>query len=208
MTKINSIFKALSAVIDPKPELNYTTILDLLVAVVLSAQTTDKAVNAVTDKIWRHCRVPADYVSMGEERLSEMIRSIGMYRQKARHIVELNRIIMTKYDSNVPGDFDTLVSLPGVGVKTANVVLNVGFGQPRIAVDTHIFRVSNRLGIAVASTPEKVGEILMDITPKRYLKDAHHYLLLHGRYTCTARNPKCDACCVKRWCAAAQGGMG
>jgi len=201
--KIAALYQALAAVIDPKPELHFTNNLELLVAVVLSAQTTDKAVNAVTAGLFQRCRTPQDYLELGEDGLAEATRSIGLYRNKSRAIVGLCRRLLERHGGQVPGERESLLALPGVGVKTANVVLNQGFGVPVIAVDTHIFRVSKRTGLAVEATPEATGEVLMALTPKQYLLDAHHYLLLHGRYTCTARNPKCDGCpiasiCMKR----------
>ncbi len=201
--QIADLYRRLAAVIDPKPELRFSNNLELLVAVVLSAQTTDKAVNAVTPALFARCPTPQAYLDLGEEGIAAATRTIGLYRNKARSIVGLCRQLIERHGGQVPGDRESLLALPGVGVKTANVVLNQGFGQPVIAVDTHIFRVSGRTGLAVEATPEATGETLMAITPKRYLLDAHHYLLLHGRYTCTARKPNCAACpiasiCLKR----------
>ena len=201
--KISELYRLLAEVIDPKPELHFTNNLELLIAVVLSAQTTDKAVNAVTESLFRRCRTPQDYLELGEDGLAEAIRTIGLYRNKSRSVIGLCRQLIERHGGIVPGDRESLLALPGVGIKTANVVLNQGFGEPAVAVDTHIFRVSNRTGLAVEPTPEATGELLMAITPRRYLLDAHHYLLLHGRYTCIARNPRCDGCpiasiCMKR----------
>lgn len=189
-----NLFARLAARIDPKPELNFETPLDLLVAVVLSAQTTDKAVNAVTARLWPLCRTPQDYLDFGAERLQEICRSIGLYRMKTRSLLGLCAMLINDFNGMVPQDAENLMRLPGVGLKTANVVLNVAFGQPVIAVDTHVFRVANRTGLAVASTPDRVSALLQRQTPPAYLPIAHHLLLLHGRYCCTARTPHCADC--------------
>ena len=197
-----AIYSRLSQVIDPKPELLFGSVFELLIAVVLSAQATDRSVNAVTRRLFAQCRTPQDYLALGQERLEELTRTIGLYRAKSRSIIGLCRQLLERHHGQVPDRFADLVALPGVGVKTANVVLNVGFGQPVIAVDTHIFRVANRTGLACAKTPEAAGQLLMRRTPPQYLRDAHHYLLLHGRYTCTARNPKCGICPIAGYCRA------
>jgi endonuclease-3 len=198
--EIDSIFDKLSNTIDPKAELNFQTKLDLLVAVVLSAQATDKAVNQVTAELWQHCRSAEDYLRFGQERLEQVCRRIGLFRNKTRSILGICEILLRDHDGQVPSQREELMRLPGVGRKTANVVLNVGFGQPVIAVDTHIFRVSNRTGLAKGKTPDQVEEQLMQVVPKKYLLNAHHYLLLHGRYCCTARKPKCDSCIINLEC--------
>jgi len=195
--RIAAIYSQLATVIDPKPELHFSNPFELLVAVVLSAQATDKSVNAVTDRMFLQYKTPADYVALGEEMLMEWTKTIGLYRNKSKSIIGLCRKLIAEFGGEVPQTFEELTSLPGVGRKTAYVVMNQAFGQPVIAVDTHIFRVANRLQIAEADTPEKVSELLMQRTPKEYLLNAHHYLLLHGRYTCTARSPKCPQCVLK-----------
>lgn len=196
MNKTNreQLFARLAARIDPKPELHFETPLDLLVAVVLSAQTTDKAVNAVTAQLWQRCRTPQDYIDLGPERLQELCRSIGLFRNKTRAILGLCNMLLHDFKEQVPQDAENLMRLPGVGRKTANVVLNVAFGHPVIAVDTHVFRVANRTGLATATTPDRVASLLQQRTPPAYLPIAHHLLLLHGRYCCTARQPHCTEC--------------
>lgn len=200
--KLNStrIFDLLAAHIEPVPALNYESNLDLLIAVVLSAQTTDVAVNKVTAELWQHCRLPEDYLRLGEAKLQEACRSIGLFRNKARAIIGLCRMLLEEFDGQVPSSREELMRLPGVGRKTANVVLNVAFGLPVIAVDTHVFRVSNRVGLANGETPEQVEEQLMAIVPEKHLQHAHHYLVLHGRHCCTARGPKCAQCVIRKEC--------
>lgn len=194
--QVAELFAVLSRHISPKAELRFESVLDLLVAVVLSAQATDKVVNAVTEELWKVCRTPQDYLSLGEARLQEYCRRIGLYRAKAHSLIGLCRRLNEAFGGEVPDDLESLVSLPGVGLKTAKVVLNIGFGRPVVAVDTHIFRVSHRTGLSKGSTPEQVSEELERIVPARHLKDAHHYLLLHGRYCCQARRPKCEECVI------------
>ncbi|MBP5639411.1 MAG: endonuclease III [Victivallales bacterium] len=201
--QINAIFDKLSERIIPKCELNYSSAFELLIAVVLSAQTTDESVNRVTPALWEKCHTPQDYIDLGEDGISDCIRSIGLYRNKAKSLVGLCKMLIDKYDGCVPSSREELMSLPGVGRKTANVVLNVWFKQPTMAVDTHVFRVANRLGIVSADTPEAVELALMERVPKKYLLNAHHYLLLHGRYTCTAKKPQCETCSVAKWCSSA-----
>ena len=198
--EVETIFAKLAAKIDPKAELNFETMLDLLIAVVLSAQTTDKAVNKVTAELWQTCRTAEDYLKFGKERLEQACRSIGLFRSKTRSILGICEILLRDYSGQVPSRREDLMRLPGVGRKTANVVLNVGFGQPVIAVDTHVFRVANRTGMAAGKTPDEVEAQLMKIIPEKYLLDAHHYLILHGRYCCTARKPKCDTCPINIEC--------
>jgi endonuclease-3 len=192
--EINELYRRLASCIDPKPELNFSNRFELLIAVVLSAQATDRSVNAVTAGLFQRCTSPRDYLDMGLEALEEATRSIGLYRNKSRAIIGICEALISRHDGQVPGTEEELTALPGVGIKTANVVLNLGFGKPVIAVDTHIFRVANRTGLVAEKTPEATGRTLMRITPQKYLLNAHHYLLLLGRYTCTARKPACQRC--------------
>jgi endonuclease-3 len=198
--EVEALFERLAARIVPKSELNWTTPLDLLVAVVLSAQTTDKAVNQVTAELWQTCRTPQDYLDLGEERLAGQLRHIGLFRNKARSVIGICTRLLALHGGDVPARREDLEALPGVGRKTASVVLNVAFGQPAIAVDTHVFRVAQRTGLARAATPDEMAERLMQCVPERFLGDAHHYLILHGRYTCTARQPRCADCPVAALC--------
>ena len=198
--QVTAIYRALSEAIQPKPELSFGSALDLLVAVVLSAQCTDKAVNKVTSRLWQTIRTPQDYLDLGQEGLENAIRSIGLYRNKAKNILGLCAKLNEDFRREVPDTREDLMKLPGVGRKTASVVLNVWFRQPVIAVDTHIFRVAHRTGLSNAPTADEVSQELEKITPAKYRLDAHHYLLLHGRYTCLARNPKCSQCVLARFC--------
>ncbi len=204
------IYDVLSQSIDPKPELKFRSALDLLVAVVLSAQCTDKAVNKATAELWKRVRTAQDYLALGQEKLEEAIRSIGLYRNKAKSVLGLCAKLVAEHGGEVPSTREELMALPGVGRKTANVVLNLWFRQPVIAVDTHIFRVAHRLRLSDKPTPEEVELDLMRLTPEKYLLDAHHYLLLHGRYTCQARTPQCARCSLASLChvrdSAASGG--
>ena len=184
----------------PKPELDFKDPYTLLVAVALSAQTTDKAVNKATEKVFAVADTPAKMLALGEEGLRPMISSIGLYRNKAKNVVALSRILVETYGGRVPFDREALQALPGVGRKTASVVLNELGVEPAIAVDTHVFRVSHRLGLANASTPEKVERQLFQVVPPKSLGRAHHWLILHGRYICTAQRPKCDICPVSDLC--------
>lgn len=187
---------------DPKSELNFTTPFELLVAVVLSAQATDKSVNIATAKLYPVANTPEAILALGEEGLTPYVRTIGLYRSKVKHIMGLCRRLLDVYGGVVPEDRDALMTLPGVGRKTANVVLNVAFCHPTVAVDTHIFRVANRTGFAKGKTPDEVEEKLLKVIPKDYLQDAHHWLLLHGRYCCKARRPECERCPVAGYCNA------
>ena len=200
ISQTKELYRRLAEVIDPKPELHFRNRLELIVAVVLSAQATDKSVNAATESLFERCKIPQDYLALGQAGLEEATRTIGLYRNKAKSILGLCQKLIDDFGGEVPGTLKELLSLPGVGLKTAYVVLNLGFGQPVIAVDTHIFRVANRTALAPAKTPEEVSALLMKRTPKEYLLNAHHYLLLHGRYTCTARNPHCDTCVLASLC--------
>ena len=185
---------------EPKTELVYGNPYTLLVAVVLSAQATDKGVNKATAKLFRIADVPEKMVALGEAGLIEHIKTIGLYRNKAKNVIALSRALISEHNGQVPHDRDALEALPGVGRKTANVVLNVVFGEPTIAVDTHIFRVANRTGLATGKTPLAVETKLEKIVPAEYRLHAHHWLILHGRYTCVARKPKCPVCVVRDLC--------
>jgi len=185
---------------DPKTELNFVNPYTLLVAVTISAQTTDVAVNKATKPLFEIAYNPFDMVALGEERLMQMIASIGLYRNKAKNVIKLSQILIDDYGGQVPLNREALQALPGVGRKTASVVLNELGIEPSIAVDTHVFRVSHRLGISDAPTPDKTEAQLMAIIPEKWLTRAHHWLILHGRYVCLARKPKCDACIVADLC--------
>jgi endonuclease-3 len=185
---------------EPTTELEYTTPFELLAAVLLSAQATDKGVNAVTRRLFVRANTPGAILDLGLDGLSEAIRTLGLYRNKAKHLLETCRILVEKHGGQVPADRESLEALPGVGRKTANVVLNTAFGQPTIAVDTHIFRVSNRLGLARGTTVGEVERKLMKAIPVTYRHNAHHWLLLHGRYVCKARRPECWRCLVSDLC--------
>lgn len=184
----------------PATELAYRTPFELLVAVVLSAQATDKSVNAVTAKLFEVAHTPAQMVELGEKGLEARIRTIGLFRTKAKNLVALSRILLEKHCGQVPESREALEALPGVGRKTANVVLNTAFGQPTVAVDTHILRVANRTGLAPGKNPREVEEKLLRFTPPEFLKHAHHWLILHGRYLCTARRPRCPDCLIRDLC--------
>ena len=185
---------------NPKPttELAYRTPFELLVAVVLSAQATDKSVNLATAKLYPI--TPEKIVELGVENLEQYIKSIGLYRTKAKNVVALSRMLLDQHCGAVPQNREALERLPGVGRKTANVVLNTAFGQPTVAVDTHIFRVANRTGIAPGKDPLEVEQKLLKFTPPEYLQDAHHWLILHGRYVCLARKPGCPKCLIRDLC--------
>jgi endonuclease-3 len=195
------IYERLAATIEPRSDLSYSTTFELLVAVVLSAQATDKSVNAATAKLYPIANTPQAILALGEEGLQPYIRTIGLYRIKARNVIALCRLLLERHDGEVPSTRSALEALPGVGRKTANVVLNVAFGQPTIAVDTHVHRVSNRLGLVRTTSPEQTEQLLLRRTPIPHLRHAHHYLILHGRYNCTARAPHCAKCPVAERCA-------
>lgn len=200
-TQINEFYARLAqAMPNPKSELEYVNPYTLLVAVVLSAQATDVGVNKATRALFARITTPAEMVALGEDALREAIRTIGLFKTKAKNVIELSRILLERHGGEVPHDRAALEALPGVGRKTANVVLNVAFGEPTIAVDTHCFRVGNRTGLAPGKTPLEVEERLMAVTPPQWGHDAHHYLILHGRYVCTARKPHCPACIVRDLC--------
>ncbi len=187
---------------DPRTELNFSNPFTLIVAVALSAQTTDVAVNKATAPLFALADTPAAMLGLGEDRLMQMIGSLGLYRNKARNVIQMCRILLERYGGEVPLRREDLLTLPGVGNKTASVVLNELHIEPAIAIDTHVFRVSHRLGLvdAAANTPDKVEARLMAVIPKKWLTRAHHWLILHGRYVCVARRPKCDICVVNGLC--------
>ena len=185
---------------NPTTELEYRTGFELLVAVVLSAQSTDVAVNKATKRLFAAANTPQAMVALGVEGIKPLIASIGLYNNKANHLVALSERLLTHFGGEVPDRREDLESLPGVGRKTANVVLNILFHQPTLAVDTHIFRVANRTGLAAGSTPLAVEKGLLRVIPARYLLHAHHWLILHGRYTCTARKPRCSQCVIRAEC--------
>jgi len=184
----------------PTTELNFRTPFELLVAVVLSAQATDKSVNLATKRLFAVARTPDAILALGEAGLSDYIKSIGLYRTKARNLIATCGILLERFGGQVPRERDALESLPGVGRKTANVILNTAFGEPTIAVDTHIFRVANRTGLAPGKSVEEVERKLLKFVPAVYRKDAHHWLILHGRYVCTARKPDCLRCPITDLC--------
>ena len=199
--KVEALYAALAGAMPaPESELNYTTPFELLVAVILSAQATDKSVNQATAGLFPHHNTPRALLALGEEKLRGAIRTIGLAPTKAANIIKTCKLLLEKHEGRVPQSREALEALPGVGRKTANVVLNVAFGQPTIAVDTHVFRVANRTGLAPGKTVQQVEAGLLEVTPEKYLNHAHHYLILHGRYRCTARNPACEGCVIHRQC--------
>ncbi len=198
---INQIFSKLSKAIPaPKSDLTYINNYTLLVAVVLSAQSTDAQVNKATSDLFKKYDSPEKIVQLGLSGLINYVKSIGLYNAKAKNIISLSEILIEKHNSRVPNDFEMLCELPGVGRKTANVVMSVAFGHATIAVDTHVYRLSRRLNLSIGDTPDKVEMDLMNVVPKKYKKSAHHLLILHGRYTCKARNPLCEICVISKEC--------
>ncbi len=189
---------------EPKGELEHVNAFTLLVAVVLSAQATDVGVNKATRALFEAADTPRKMLDLGEGRVGEYIRTIGLWRAKAKNVIALSEMLIRDHHGEVPGDRDALTRLPGVGRKTANVVLNMAFGQPTMAVDTHIFRIGNRLGLAPGKTPEEVERGLIRIIPAEYMRHAHHWLILHGRYVCKARRPECERCVIADICKAAE----
>ena len=185
---------------NPASELEYVNAFTLLVAVVLSAQTTDKGVNKATGPLFKIADTPQKMLALGEEGLISYIKTIGLYRNKAKHVMGLSQKLISDFHSEVPATREELMSLPGVGRKTANVVLNVIFHQPTMPVDTHLLRISPKIGLAEGTTPETVEQSLLSRIPSQFLPNAHHWILLHGRYICTARNPKCDECIISDIC--------
>ncbi len=185
---------------EPKGELEHTNPFTLVVAVALSAQATDAGVNKATRELFKLADTPEKMLALGEERVREYIKTIGLYRNKAKNVIALSQMLVDKFCGVVPQTRDELVTLPGVGRKTANVVLSMAFGQATMAVDTHIFRIANRIKLAPGKTPDEVEERLMRVVPKHYLYHAHHWLILHGRYTCKARKPECERCVIADIC--------
>ena len=199
--EVNEAFRRFAAANpNPRTELQSINPFTLLVAVVLSAQTTDAGVNKATPALFKLADTPEKMIKLGEVGLRSLIKTIGLYRTKAKNVIALSRKLVAEQGGRVPHDREALEALPGVGRKTANVVLNVAFGEPTIAVDTHIFRVGNRTGLAVGKTPFDVEMKLMKVVPERYLLHAHHWLILHGRYTCLARRPLCEKCIIADLC--------
>ena len=198
---IEEVFRRFAkAAPDPKTELHYTTPFTLLVAVVLSAQATDSGVNKATPALFAKADTPEKMVKLGEAKVTELIRTIGLFRTKARNVVALSRKLVAEFGGKVPADREALETLPGVGRKTANVVMNVAFGAPTLAVDTHIFRVANRTGMAPGADPLAVEAALERLVPADYKLHAHHWLILHGRYICIARKPRCPECLIADLC--------
>lgn len=185
---------------EPKSELEYSSPFTLLVAVVLSAQATDKSVNKVTRELFKVAKSPEQMVELGEEKLIDYIRSIGLYKNKAHNVIGLSKMLISEFNSQVPSTREELEKLPGVGRKTANVVLNVVFNQPTMPVDTHLLRISPKIGFAKGSSILEIEKSLVERIPKKYMLHAHHWLILHGRYVCTARSPKCDECIINDIC--------
>jgi len=199
--QITQVFKTLTATIKhPTTELIYSSNFELLIAVLLSARTTDKTVNKVTAKLFKIANTPKKMLKLGVTNIKKHIKSIGFYNAKSANIISTCKILIKKFDSRIPETREELEALPGVGRKTANVILNIAFDKPTIAVDTHVFRVANRIGLAKGKTPEEIEEQLLKIIPEKFAKTAGSLLLLHGRYVCTAKNPKCPACCINRLC--------
>ena len=198
---VRRIFEQLrSANPNPQSELHYHSPFELLVAVILSAQATDKSVNLATRELFRKARTPQAMLKLGLAGLKRYIRTIGLYNTKAQNIRATCRLLVQRFQGRVPQARDELESLPGVGRKTASVVFNVAFGQPTLAVDTHVFRVANRTGLARGANPRAVEDGLLRVVPKEFMPNAHHWLILHGRYVCTARAPDCPHCSIARWC--------
>lgn len=199
--KIRQIFEQFKQTnLNPTTELAYHSPFELLIAVMLSAQATDKSVNKVTPALFKTANTPEEILALGEKKLTEYIKTIGLYKNKAKNIIEACRLLVEKFNSKIPATREELESLPGVGRKTANVILNTCFKQPVIAVDTHIFRVAQRIGLAKGKTPREIEDQLMKVIPKGYIHNAHHWLILLGRYICVARNPKCPECIIRKWC--------
>jgi len=195
------IFKRLSdAIPNPTTELNHNSTFELLIAVILSAQSTDKGVNLATNKLFSVANTPEKIVALGQNELENYIKTIGLYHAKAKNIFATCKILILQHLSQVPNTRKALEALPGVGRKTANVILNTAFGKPTIAVDTHLFRLANRIKLATGKTVLEVEMKYLKTIPKEFIKDAHHLLILHGRYTCTARKPKCSECCIYDLC--------
>jgi endonuclease-3 len=186
---------------EPRSDLEFSTPFELLVAVILSAQATDRSVNAGTRRLYPVANTPAAILALGVEGITPYIRHIGLWSTKAKNVIETCRLLIERHGGEVPRDRAALEALPGVGRKTANVVLNVAFGEPTLAVDTHVFRVANRTGLARGETPLAVEQKLLKVTPPEFMQHAHHWLILHGRYTCLARRPRCYECVINTYCA-------
>ena len=202
LAAIDTLFKRFAAQNpEPKTELDFTNVYTLLVAVVLSAQATDVSVNKATKTLFAKIKTPPQMIKLGEAGLKKYIKTIGLFNAKAKNVIALSKKLVEDFGGEVPRDSKALQSLPGVGRKTANVVLNVFWGEPTMAVDTHVFRVANRMGLASGDTPEEIEEKLLKVVPKRWLLHAHHWLILHGRYVCKARAPLCASCLVRDLCA-------
>lgn len=200
--RVEELFRRLQASNpEPKGELEHVNPYTLLVAVVLSAQATDAGVNRATRPLFKMVDAPEKMLALGEEQLREAIKTIGLFRNKAKNVISLSEKLIAEHGGQVPADRDALTKLPGVGRKTANVVLNMAFGQKTMAVDTHVFRISHRLGLSKGKTPEAVEDDLMRVVPDHYLYHAHHWLILHGRYICLARKPRCGVCQIAELCA-------
>lgn len=199
---IDNLFARLAAQRpEPQSELAYVNAYTLLVAVVLSAQMTDSGVNKATASLFKKVKTPKAMLALGETALLDVVKSVNLYKTKAKHIIGLSQRLVDSFGGTVPQDRDALESLPGVGRKTANVVLNVAFGQPTMAVDTHVFRVANRTGLAPGATPLAVEEKLLKVVPEKWARHAHHWLILHGRYVCKAKKPECPTCLLRDLCA-------
>lgn len=202
LRKIREIFTRFkTANPHPTTELNYTTPFELLIAVILSAQATDKGVNKATEKLFKVANTPQAILDLGEAQLKQYIKTIGLFNSKASNIIKTCAALVEQHAEKVPRHREALEALPGVGRKTANVILNTAFGEPTIAVDTHIFRVANRTGLACGKTVLEVEKGLLKAVPEEFKQDAHHWLILHGRYTCIARTPRCDSCIISDLCA-------
>jgi endonuclease III len=200
--RVTALYAALRAANpEPRSELEFATPFQLLVAVILSAQATDKSVNIATRRLYPEAGTPAAILQLGVEGLAPFIRHIGLYNAKAKNVIETCRLLIGKHGGEVPRDRESLEALPGVGRKTANVVLNVAFGEATLAVDTHVFRVANRTGLAPGATPLAVEQKLLKVTPAEFLQHAHHWLILHGRHVCLARTPRCHECVIASVCA-------
>ena len=198
---INRLYQKLAKHLsEAKSELVFKNHYELLISVILSAQSTDKTVNKVTSALFSSCPTPAKMLALGQSKLAKIIKPIGLAPAKSKNIINACKILLEKHNGRVPGNRKDLENLPGVGRKTANVVLNEGFGKPTIAVDTHVFRVANRTGLAPGKSVLETEQKLLEVTPKKWLKSAHRYLILHGRYTCTAKNFNCQKCVVKQEC--------
>jgi endonuclease III len=199
--RVVALYSALrSANPEPRSELEFHSPFELLIAVILSAQATDRSVNIATRRLYPHANTAAAILKLGVTGLTPYIRHIGLYNAKARNVIETCRLLVERHGGEVPRERAALEALPGVGRKTANVVLNVAFGEPTLAVDTHVFRVANRTGLAPGRTPLAVEQKLLQVTPPRFLRHAHHWLILHGRHVCLARTPKCWECVIAPWC--------